>query len=165
MPLFYQGFGQSTPKKWSFAVFGQISDTRYDKRSGQNATGIGAGIKVQYKLHEKTGVFIEGISSAFGGTKELIMINGHPMLPKDDLQSVHAGLQYRLFKPIQMATSFGPSFYQGNTDWGFRQSILYSFTKKENFQLRISFDHVFQNDYLIDSDYGSIGYSFLIRLF
>jgi len=160
-----QGNAQSASKKWSFSVFGQITDTKYDKNARQNAFGMGAGIKIYRQLGQKTGLFTEGTSSVFGGTKELRIINGQPLIPKDGLESIHAGIQYRIYKPIQMATSIGPSFSSGNTDWGFRQTVLLSLSKKENFQFRLSFDHVFQDDYLINSDFGSIGYSILVRLF
>ncbi|MFZ6024341.1 MAG: hypothetical protein ACOYVG_07770 [Bacteroidota bacterium] len=162
---FYIGTTQTFSKKWSVAAFAQISDARYDKVARQNAVGIGAGIKINYRLNQQIGLLFEANSSYFGGTRELIIINGEHYRPKDGLSSIHAGLQYRLFFPLQMASSFGPSFSLGNTDWGFRQSLLLSFTKKEHLWLRFSFDHVFQDKKLINSDFGYLGYALVVRLF
>lgn len=162
---FYYGSAQKATKKWAFSVFGQINDTRYDKVTRQNAFGMGGGIKVEYRGRKNTYLFLEGSSFIFGGTKESIIINGEHYRPKDGVESLHAGMQYRLLGRIQMATSVGPSFSLGNTDWGFRQSILLSANKRETVQFRLSFDHVFQDTHLIDRDFGYFGYGLLIRLF
>jgi|GEM_PF-2302205 len=161
----HHGSSQSAPKKWSFSVFGQINDTRYDKVTRQNAWGMGGGIKIEYNWRKNLGLFIEGSSFIFGGTKELHVINGEHYRPKDGVESLHTGLQYRLFGPVKMATSFGPSFSLGNTDWGFRQSLLLSGNKKETVHLRFSFDHVFQDNHLINRDFGYFGYALLVKLF
>lgn len=163
--LTHDGFSQSAPKKWSFSVFGQINDTRYDKIARQNAWGMGGGIKVEYRWRKNTDLFLEGSSFLFGGTKEQWIINGEYYHPKDGVESLHTGLQYRLLGSVKMATSFGTCFSLGNTDWGFRQSILLSGNKKETVQLRFSFDHVFQDNHLINSDFGYFGYALLVRLF
>ncbi len=156
---------QSSPRKWSISIFGQISDTRYDKTRSQNAVGMGAGIKIYRRLNNVTGLFAEGSSSAFGGTKEIRYVNGEPLVPKDGIQSLHIGVQYRIAKPLQMASGLGPSFSLGNTDWGFRQAVLLSLNRKDNIQFRLSFDHIFQDDYQINRDFGYIGYSLLIRVY
>jgi len=163
--LFYYGSAQKAARKWALSVFGQINDARYDKITRQNAFGMGGGIKVEYRWRKNTHLFLEGSSFIFGGTKELWVINGEHYRPKDGVEALHAGLQYRLFGPVKMATSFGPSFSLGNTDWGFRQSILLAVNKKETVQFRFSFDHVFQDTHLIDRGFGYLGYSLLVKLF
>ncbi len=102
---------QSSPRKWSVSIFGQISDTRYDKTGRQNAWGMGAGIKIYRKLNNVTGLFAEGTSSGFGGSKEIRFVNGEPLRPKDGLQSLHIGIQYRIAKPLQMASGLDLLFH------------------------------------------------------
>ena len=126
---------------------------------------MGGGIKVEYSWRKNTHLFLEGGSFIFGGTKEASFINGELYRPKDGVETLHTGIQYRLWGPVKMATSFGPSFSLGNTDLGFRQSILLSANKKGTVQFRISFDHIFQDDHLINRDFGYVGYTLLVRLF
>lgn len=149
----------------SIAVFGQVNSMLYDRTKGQNGQGFGGGMQVAYKLNRSSSVFIEGVASIYGGTKEIRVINGQALIPKDEVNSVHTGLKYRVSGPLFMSTSTGPYFFLNKTALGFRQVAYLYFSEKQRVAFRLSFDHVLQENTLYTSNFGMLGYAFLVKLF
>lgn len=167
--LFKESYSQTNKKTqqrtFSVSLFGQVNSMLYDRTKGQNGQGFGGGIQVAYKLNRSSAVFIEGLASIYGGTKEIRVINGQALIPKDEVNSIHAGYKYRVSGPLFMSTSTGTYYFLNKTAFGFRQVAYLYFSEKQRAAFRLSFDHVFQENNLYTSNFGMLGYAFLIKLF
>ena len=152
-------------KKTVFSIVGSLHQTQYDISKSQNAFGLGIGGKFSYRLAPKLLLDAEVGKALFGGTKEMVVINGKPLNPKYGITHRYLGLQYPIIFPLSMASHWGHYSLDGESHHGFRQSALLAFSKKEKIHLRISFDHVFQNHELMEGDWGYWSFGLVVRLF
>lgn len=167
--LFKESYSQTNSRiqqrPLSVSLFGQVNSMLYDRTKGQNGQGFGGGIQVAYKLNHSSAVFIEGLASIYGGTKEIRVINGQALIPKDEVNSIHAGYKYRVSGPLFMSTSTGTYYFLNKTALGFRQVAYLYFSEKQRAAFRLSFDHVLQENSLYTSNFGMLGYALVIKLF
>ncbi|MBL0884332.1 MAG: hypothetical protein IBJ16_13480 [Chitinophagaceae bacterium] len=163
--LFISSMPLPAQKKTAFSIVGSLHQTQYDISKRQNAFGLGIGGKFSYKLARKLLLDVEVGKSIFSGTKELTVINGKPLYSKYGITHAYLGLQYPIIFPLSLASHWGHYSLDRESHHGFRQSALLAFSKKEKIHLRISFDHVFQDNELRKGDWGYWSSGLVVRLF
>lgn len=143
----------------------QVVNMLYDRTRQQNGTGFGGSVQIAVPINQKIKAFMEGTAFALGGTKDILIINGEPLIPKDAINSIHAGITYRIANTCWINTSAGPSFFLNETKLGFRQAIQIFTSKKEKLGFYCSFDHVLRENSLYSSNFGYLSFGLMVRLF
>lgn len=156
--------GQNNRKISTFLSF-QGNATLYDRTITNNVSGLGPGLSIiiNTKIWIKPTIEING--DLFAGTKEQYLTAANENIDgKSGVASIYIGPYFPLTEKLFLATTSGPSFYNGKTYVGIRPSIGFYPSKKKKWFAKGSFTNIFQHDHISNENFGYVSLALGLKL-
>lgn len=157
------GFGQTNRRFSTCFSFG-VNRTLYDRTKSNNSAGFGLGLQAQMNTESRVSPILKINADLFGGTKEMLIVNGKPVVPKSSLFSLYTGALFLPMKNVFASMAAGASIYNHQVNWGFNPSVGF-YPGSKRWLASVAFTHIFQSDDISNKPFGFLRLALAVKLF
>ena len=161
-----QSYGQKQRFLSSYLQL-QYNKTIYDRTTGNNPWGIGAGLQLFFNNKSKFKPTIDFTADTYLEDDKVLRLN-EDSIPADNfggMVNLFAGVSYHPTKRTYFSLVGGPSFIGGRTLIGIKPSFGFYFSETQRWTGKISFINIFNRDKKTGDDFGSLSLSIGLKLF
>jgi len=145
----------------------QYNHTLYDYTRGNNPGGIGLGLETFFNNRGKFKPTVELTGDIYPGGDKVLRTNpdGSHATTIGSMVNLFVGPSFHLSRNVYLSFMAGPSFISGQTFFGIKPSFGFYFSETQKWTGKVSFINIYNRTKSVNEDFGSLSFSFGVKLF